>query len=383
MTEHSSILTFAAFRLLFFAIWSSPLIGQAAPAADGTACGCMFASVAGNTSVKLRGTTNSVRATPHMVVHFGDLLLVGGADTSLVCDGGNDTVVLTQGPHAVPCSVGGGKPILIGGRAQNARLLDDSTLGAGGAADFPLLLAPRATRILDSHPTLRWQCIPNVTVYNLNVRGAGLSWAATATSTAMLKYPNDAPELKRSQPYKLVITAGGRSSEEEDQPGLGFTLLSSEDERRVNAAEAEIDGMTVGTPTKLILKAHLLANNGLIAEAIDLLQEPPHSCDVSVAPDSATTDPDTLQLLGTLYARIGLTRRAEEYLLAALQSSVTSGDKLGEAVSSDYLGQIYVALGNKTNALTKLQQAERAYEAIGDHDKITDVQHRIHALQGP
>lgn len=383
MTEHSSTLASAVFLLLFSAMESSPVIGQAVPSADGTACGCMFASVDGNTAVKLRGTTNSVRATPHMVVHFGDLLLVGGAHTSLVCDGGNDTVVLTQGPHAVPCSVGGGKPILIGGRAQNARLLDDSTLGAGGAADFPMLLAPRATEILDPHPTLRWQCIPNVTVYHVNVRGAGLSWATSAASTAMLKYPNDAPELKRSQPYKLVITAGGRSSEEEDQPGLGFTLVSSEDEQRVHAAEAEIDGLTVDPPTKLILKAHLLANNRLIAEAIDLLQEPPHSCGVSVAPDAAATGPDTLQLLGVLYAQIGLTRWAEEYLLAALQSSVTSGDKLGEAVSSDYLGEIYVALGNKTNALRELQQAQRAYEAIGEHDKITDVQHRIQALHGP
>jgi tetratricopeptide (TPR) repeat protein len=116
---------------------------------------------------------------------------------------------------------------------------------------------------------------------------------------------------------------------------------------------------------------------------MDTLEEPPQSCDVRLVPNPDTTDPDALQLLGLLYARIGLTRRAEGYLLAALQSSVQSGDSLGEAVSSDFLGQIYVALGNKKNALDKLQQAERAYKAIGDDENVAEVQRRSRILQMP
>ena len=52
-------------------------------------------------------------------------------------------------------------------------------------------------------------------------------------------------------------------------------------------------------------------------------------------------------------------------------------------MSSDFLGQIYVALGNKKNALDKLQQAERAYKAIGDDDNVAEVQRRERILQMP
>jgi hypothetical protein len=344
----------------------------------------MFVNVQGNTSVKHRGTTKAVAAKPHMLVHFGDLLLIGESPgTSLVCDGKKKTLVLTKGPHPVPCDVGPGKPFLIGGHTQNTRLLDDATLGGGAEMDVPVVLAPRATRILDSHPMLRWQCIPNANVYQVSIRGEALSWTATANSTSALKYPDDAPELKRGQPYKVVITAGGRSSEEDDQPGLGFTILRSEDEQLVRRAETEVDGLTVSEQTKRLMKGRLLANYGLIAEAIDLLAEPPHTCDAKVAPDARITDSETSQLLGVLYARIGLTRLAEGYLLAALQSSIDSGDTVGQAVSSDYLGQIYVALGRKTNALDKLKQAEHIYEVIGDHEKIEEVRGKIRTLQKP
>jgi hypothetical protein len=386
MKQRSFTFTFAFANFLIVAVllMTFPLFAQESTAAGGKECGCMFVDVKGNTSVKLRGATKSVPAKPRMLVHFGDLLFVGASPgASLVCDGEKGILVLTKGPQAVPCDVGPGKPILIGGHTQNARLVDDTTLSGGSQSDIPIVLAPRATRLLNPHPTLRWQCIPNATEYKVTVRGQGLSWAATAHSTSALKYPIDAPELKRGQPYKVVITAGGRSSEEDDQPGLGFTILSAEDEQLVRGAETEIDSLAVETPTKRLMSARLLANHGLIAEAMDTLEEPPQSCDVRLVPNPDTTDPDALQLLGLLYARIGLTRRAEGYLLAALQSSVQSGDSLGEAVSSDFLGQIYVALGNKKNALDKLQQAERAYKAIGDDENVAEVQRRSRILQMP
>jgi hypothetical protein len=376
-----SVITLASLLLCNFCLTVPSANAQSSPSPPDANCGCVITSLQGTSSVKFKGTTGTVPATVRMFVHLGDLISVGpSSQAELICDGANGNRILTTGPHGVPCTTVAGTPIVIGGPDKDHRLLDSTTLGDGSELDVPIVLSPRASRILSIQPELRWRCLQGATEYHLTVRGGSLSWAGVAHSTSFLKYPADAPALAPGTPYKLVVAALGRSSEEEAQPGLGFTVVSLQEQQEINDALTTILNLQLEPKSKALLRARFLANHDLISEAIQGLEEASHDCDEPTPRSTWSNDADFLQLLGTLYARIGLSSFAEKYLLHSLELSNASGDRRGEAISSGILGQIYLVLGNKTNAINRLNEAKSAYAQIGDKDNVEQMQRELQRL---
>ena len=87
--------------------------------------------------------------------------------------------------------------------------------------------------------------------------------------------------------------------------------------------------------------------------------------------------------LGDLYLRIGLNRFAEERYLQALGLSQRLNDVEGQALAQNALGLVYEALGNKGEALQRLQKAMEWYRKLGDAKRIEEIREQLGKMQQP
>jgi hypothetical protein len=321
--------------------------------------------VQGGLSVKRLGWSDYAPASFGMIVRNGDLLrLDSGAQATLAC---SDLTVTkaASGVGSVPCKVS--KPLLVYGGSLIIPTRAEPPVG------IPAILSPRKTKLLTAHPILRWSEVAGATAYDVTVRGGSLTWTSRVTGTTETAYPADAPALAPGASYKLSVTAGSRSSDEEREPGLGFTMLKTDEAQTVREAEARIRALGLGDAATRLLIANLYAGQGLHSEAIDVLR------------DLAATAPEpaVVRTLGDLYLKVSLNRQAEETYVRALALSQKAGDTEGIAAAYNALGLIYETLGNKTEAVQQSQKAIEWYQKLGDSKTIKQIQDRLTALQRP
>lgn len=185
-------------------------------------------------------------------------------------------------------------------------------------------------------------------------------------------YPDNAPALSPGLTYKLSVTAGSRSSDEESVPGLGFSVLKIDEVQVVRDREAKIRALGLAEPPTRFLIAQLYASQDLSAEAIEQLE----------ALSKPFKGPAVLRSLGDLYLKIGLNRLAEERYLSALELSQKANDLAGEAVVQNALGLIYRdVFGNKGEAMHRFQQATGLYQTLGDSKTVRQIQERLAVIQ--
>jgi hypothetical protein len=342
-----------------------PACGQPAPTpAAGTSNAALHLVVAveGGLSVKRLGWSDYAPALFGMALRNGDLLrLDSGAQATVACA---DLTIAkaTGGVASVPCKVK--KPLLVygGGLIVPTR--------AEPPAGIPMVLSPRKTKVLDAHPTLRWSAVAGAS-YNVSVRGSGLNWSATVAGKSELVYPNDAPALAPGGSYKVVVQGGGRSSDEETEAGLGFTVLKADEAQVVRDAEARVRGLGLGDSATRLLIANLYASQGLNAEAIAALE----------GLTATGMEPAPMRMLGDLYVRVSLNRPAEQAYLQALDLSQKINDIEGQAAAQSALGSIYESFGNKPEAVQRTQKAIEWYQKLGDSKTVKELQDRLAALQ--
>jgi tetratricopeptide (TPR) repeat protein len=93
---------------------------------------------------------------------------------------------------------------------------------------------------------------------------------------------------------------------------------------------------------------------------------------------------DAVRLLGNLYLKIGLTRRAEALYLSLLTPALASQDTLaGKAITHQTLGEIYESLGNPQEAIKYYLEARKAFLALNDRELAGRVERRLSALRTP
>ncbi len=317
----------------------------------------------GQLSVKRDGWQEYVRAIFGTPLYFGDLLrLDAPAQATIVCADLKRLAVPT-GLSGVPCQVA--KPILVyqGSIVNVTRNYSTS--------EFPIVVSPRKTKLLNPRPTLRWTPMASMSDYQVMLQGQGVNWSAKVGSVTQIIYPRDAPALVPGATYKVTVVGDTRSSNEETLPGLGFTMLTAEEEQAVRKAEADIRVLNLGdTPTRFLI-ANLYASLGLNAEAIEQLEE--------LA--SKSKEPAISRLLGDLYVKVALNRHAEERYLHTTQFSPERDE--GLALAHQALASIYAALGNKGEAIQRLQQTLEFYRSIGDSRTVLQIQQTLAELQKP
>lgn len=261
--------------------------------------------------VKLAGEDRWKAAKPLMSLRPGDQVRAeGDARAVLVlAGGGTRTVTADSSPFAVSSPTAGGRPDTVKAAVTNAaRFLagkqTEPTFVRLTSRSVPppfMILSPRDTRILPAPVSFVWAGSDSLR-YSVEVIGPrGPVWSASDLAREPLTYPSSAPPLRPGTRYEWVLTPRGYPPVR-----AHFEIVSAEDAARVQSALALFESREVaGYPrsTVTLLRAGLLANEGLYQEALDEILDNMR----------AHKDEPTLQfVLGQLYEQMGLRHLATQ-----------------------------------------------------------------------
>jgi len=317
----------------------------------------------GKVTVKRNGWSSFVKAVVGTLLENGDLIRLGTSSShaTIFCADASVHVVQSS-QEAVQCPTN--RPTVVkfkGSRVTHVR-------GGPEGGDFPIIVSPRMTKIIDNHPVLRWLPMRGATSYTVRLmKGNSLFWSRNVGNVTELVYPADAPALTPGVTFRVVVTAGLRSSELEETPNLGFLVLPADEAHQVEQVAQTINGLNLPDLTKTFLLANLYASwgldpnqpdsprKGLNYEAIKIL---------SAAGDSQT--PAMIRMLGDLYLTLRLNTLAEEQYRKALSLSESLDDQEGKALAQLALGQILKMRSNSAEATQRLNTAKTLFESYGD-----------------
>lgn len=323
-------------------------------ATPGPAPAGLIVGLSGDAALKRQGWSDYAPAAFGAALRRGDLIRVEGAGRAVVACGDLNLAELTGGVKGFPCPAESRTPLVFEGALVSA------TRGDQGQGDYPVVLAPRKTRVLADRPLLQWTAVAGAASYTVRIEGA--SWQTEVAGVTEFAYPADAPALESGKSYRLIVEAGGRSSAEESGPDLGFTLLLPAEAEQVRADEARARSLSLSDDATRLLVANLYASHQLYAEALQTLGAP-----------TIPSDPALARLAGDLALRVGLVRSAEEAYLQALEGSTAAADPEGRALASRALGRVYDLLGNSTEASVYYEQARTLYEQLGDKQALDEI----------
>jgi tetratricopeptide (TPR) repeat protein len=306
----------------------------------------MIIALDGQAAVKRNGWREYTPALFGMLVKAGDLVRVTGSGRVTLACADLQVMTVEGGPNGLPCAPSAA-PITFA--------YDQATVNiTRGNTPALQVISPRKTHVLDPHPLLRWTAVPGAQSYHVTLQG--VDWSVDVGGQTELAYPVDAPPLQAGKTYKLVVTAGSLTSEDEATPGLGFSLLPAAEAEPVRASEKKIAALQLAdAPTRLLI-ANLYAGHGLYAEAIQQMEGL-----------AGGQEPAVGRMLADLYLQTGLVRLAEQQYLDALALSEQAGDLEGQALAQRALGDIYSqTLSNPDEAAQRWQQSLDLYERLGD-----------------
>lgn len=297
-----------------------------------------------------------INAVEGMLVRRGYLLILNPTARATIICGDGKKRELAPGPQGCPCK----KPCtpeVCGIR------YDGSTIGATRGPDtdaglFPVVISPRKTMLLNLRPTIRWAPIAGAkesTTYNVTLYGDGMKviWTKEVASETRLTYPDKEPSLTPGQTYKVVVTSGGLSSQQDHSPGLGFTTLTTDQARALADEEIKRKQLELPEPQIRFLVSNLYGARELYSEAIEQLEDL-----YKTMKEAAVA-----RMLGDLYATIGLNREAEQKYLETL-SRTPADDLEALGATQQNLAQVYENLGMFDRAIARLQEARKAYQRL-------------------
>jgi hypothetical protein len=298
------------------------------------------------------------------ILYRGDQLrLAPNAEAVVLCE----NLTTWNVPGGSPSGLNNGcpqvqEPVLVssGGLIANTR--------GGTDLSIPYIISPRATKLLSPNPIFRWNEVDNVQTYRLSL--SGTDWQAETNDTQFM-YPGN-PPLQVGTDYLLIVEVdNGKSSRDEGLPGLGFSLLSDGEISRVHEETRVIEALNLTDDAKAFVLAQLYSGHHLYAEAIELLER------------SAEINPQVANIyrtLGNLYQQIGLLRLAELRYLRAHELATASDDVESETATAAKLGEVYLALGNKSEAHDWLEQARENYKKLGDSQRVNELEEQLAQL---
>jgi hypothetical protein len=308
--------------------------------------------VQGSVEIKFEGRLKFIPLIKGANVASRDTLRFGDESSrvNLICPDASAHRLTRENPH-IPCDPRPVQP----SDGRGLRSLQDQA--------FPVIVSPRASKLLNARPMLKWTAVQGATEYNVAVRGPGVKWVTTVTSSSEIRYPAAAPELRPGNSYKLIVEANGHASTEEPGLGLGFTIISDPEASAVRAAESDIGASGLPLRIQKLLISDLYISNGLNSEAIEILTEL----------TSRTNDETLFSSLGELYVTVGLPRHAEASLLRAIELSQKADDLDVEAIAQEALGRVYRDIGNSEQSRRRRRRAAEIYERLGDPRKAEEV----------
>jgi hypothetical protein len=196
----------------------------------------------------------------------GDLLDLGRSSSAKVVCSDLTLHQVPIGIGAVPCSAA---RVVLKGKDGSAFM---ATRGWPSDDSCPVVLSPRKTKLVTTHPTLRWTAVKGASAYKVMVRGKNLQWSTVVTSATELAYPQGAPRLEAEVDYRLSVVTDGGCTGDEPGVGLSFSVLKSNDKESVLQEQEQVENLGLPAAPTQFLIAHLYADRGLYAEAIERLE---------------------------------------------------------------------------------------------------------------
>lgn len=311
--------------------------------------------------------------SPIRTLSLGDTLRVLQGSVVISCENSLTRHRLPQGtssisnycsPNISPTTAGG----LRGDDSAPGRL---SVIPGGVNSNYPYVIRPRRTWLLDDQPQIVWNPIPGARQYTVRVEGPDVSWSQTVETNQVI-YPGE-PALTPGETYLVTVEAdAGQSSLDEsttglweqlgddaaflyetnDGTGLGFSLLPPTITPPVIRELEQLDEQGLSQDAKAVSQADILIRNDLFADAIAILE----------ARATAGSEVATVyQLLGELYAHTGLNQLARDRLLQAISRAVDAHDQENLIVAQVELANVYAIMNNRPMAETWLSLASHGY----------------------
>lgn len=329
----------------------------------------LIVAVQGAVKVKRVNWTGFSPAVFGMAVQDADILLLDGsapASATIVCsDLKVITITLTAANASKRNECNVQEPVMTRGGIEVKSMRENV------AGDTPLVITPRKTLLLNSHPTIRWLPVPGAASYTVKISGEKVDWSTSISATTKLVYPNNAPPLVPGGTYLVTVSTSSRSGIPSSMQGMGFTLMTGKDAEAARATETKINALGLAKAPSQLLTATTYAGRQLYAEAIEQLEALP----------ALAQEPAVVRYLGDLYLKIELNMLAEERYRQAFELSKKANDIEGQAIAAYALGLIAESAGKKEPAQQYLQQAVDLYRKLGDATMVRQMQDKLASEQ--
>jgi tetratricopeptide (TPR) repeat protein len=202
--------------------------------------------------------------------------------------------------------------------------------------------------------------------YKVRVSGAGVSGEPEFVSTTEIVYSGE--PLERGESYLLTVEADIG----EEPASATFIPIAQEKAQRLRDAAEQLAQTDLTDEEQALALANLYIGQGLIPDAIDLL-EPIAKRGSQMAAIYYT--------LGELYAAVELLEPAEEYYSQAVELAASANNLEGQATAAARLGEICAVRGNSDMAKRWFEKALAGYKALGDRQRVQELEQKQRKLE--
>ncbi len=249
----------------------------------------------------------------------------------------------------------------------------DSAPGGSNSA-IPYVISPRRTFVRSDRVKLHWNPVAGASHYSVRLvrqSDRAVLWEQEVSGTE-IDYPGTTA-LELGEEYLLVIESNnGKSSQLDEGANLsGFQLLSPEGIEQVKAETQALAQQQLSQEARTLALANIYIREELLSEAIATLE--------SLA-KTKTTIIAVYQELGDLYRYVGLNLLAQSRYQQAIALATASQDAEGLAMAQAGLAEVQEMLGKRDQAIQLLRQAKTGFEALGDSERVTELQARLEKL---
>ncbi len=178
-----------------------------------------------------------------------------------------------------------------------------SGLRSGDKSNALVAASPCQTKVREARPTFTWTAEdPSLELELVVYDNKGAIWKTTVSGKTSAAYPADAPALTPGMSYSWTLeTSDPIVSPPLRTPASFFEIIAKDDVASLEQDLAAIDSKKPGATSYHLMRASLLFDRGLVADAITETQ-------AAVAADPE--NPSLHAILGRLYAETGRTAEA-------------------------------------------------------------------------
>ncbi len=300
-----------------------------------------------------------------------DLLTFGpGASAVIVCDGfATKATIAGPGIKPVPCGIAASQIPIDWNHGQ---LIPTAHI------DVPSSSFTTSTwlRTYENKPNFAWPAVPGADSYEVAVRGHGVDWKATTTTTTVAS-PSILPKLEFDQAYDVSVVP---MLKKKPLPGTQngrplftqrFQVVSLPRNLDITAVIGALS--TLGLPQTVVtfLTGRLQALSGRYDAAIVSL----------LGLRGQLNEPALSRELGEVYRAKGSYGDAEKLLSDAVLLYQKNGDIIGRALAEEAIANIQVkSPGRITSAIAHLRTALQTYQTLGDKPDTERVQTSLKSL---